>query len=108
MSLAEQIRKDNPKFASKTDDQLLEAYRIKYYPDKSLDELENAFANAEKRRQKEKTDELGIIGSFGRGLYRGKEQTKGLLTDVLPAIGAHVFGAEDYRDRQMQEYNERM
>ncbi len=57
----------------------------------------------EKERQ-----ETGIVGAFGRGLYRGGVQTAGLVGDVLPAIAADIFGADDYRDRQYKEYTERM
>tara|TARA_Y100000004_G_scaffold89570_1_gene100483 strand:+ start:2421 stop:10817 length:8397 start_codon:yes stop_codon:yes gene_type:complete len=65
----------------------------------------------EERRQQEiqkKRDEVGIAGAFGRGLSRGITTTAGLIGDVIPAMVGQAVGADEYRDRQMQEYIERM
>ena len=65
----------------------------------------------ERRRLEEierKRDEVGIMGAFGRGLSRGLTQTRGLVADVLPAVIGDALGAEEYRDRQMQEYLDKM
>ena len=65
----------------------------------------------ERRRLEEierKRDEVGIMGAFGRGLSRGLTQTRGLVAAVLPAVIGDALGAEEYRDRQMQEYLDKM
>ena len=96
MTLINFVREQHPGYDEYSDADVLEAYRLKYHPENSLEDLEEAFRLKQEAEQKEKTDQLGIVGSFGRGLYRGKEQTMGLLTDVLPGIAGHIVGAEGY------------
>ena len=70
--------------------------------------MEEAFDFKRSQEAREETDKLGFFGSLGRGFSRGVTQTGGLITDALPAIAADIVGADEYRDQQMQEYNERM
>ena len=67
------------------------------------DKERNRLAEIERKR-----DEVGIAGAFGRGVTRGVRQTAGLLGDVLPAMVGQAFGADEYRDKQMKEYLDRM
>ena len=55
-----------------------------------------------------KRNEVGIAGAFGRGLSRGMTQTAGLLFDGLPALVGKGLGAEEYYNKQIDEYNARM
>jgi hypothetical protein len=53
-------------------------------------------------------EEAGIVSGFKRGLDRGIRQTGALLGDALPAVAADLIGADEYRDRQLDEYQETM
>jgi len=95
-------------YSDRSDADLLEGYRLKYHSEKTLEQLEEAFDFKRSQKAKEETDKLGFFGSLGRGVSRGISQTGGLITDALPAIAADIVGADEYRDKQMAEYNERM
>ena len=107
-NLINTLRDKYPMYSDRSDGELLEAYRLKYHKDKTLDQLEEAFDFKRSQEAREETDKLGFFGSLGRGFSRGVTQTGGLITDALPAIAADIVGADEYRDQQMQEYNERM
>ena len=80
-------------YSDRSDGELLEAYRLKYHKDKTLDQLEEAFDFKRSQEAREETDKLGFFGSLGRGFSRGVTQTGGLITDALPAIAADIVGA---------------
>ena len=88
---------------SYTDDQINDAIINKVIPQLEQEEEERRRAEAERRK-----DETGLLEAFGTGLSRGIGQTSALLGDALPAIAADLVGADDYRDRQLQEYQESM
>jgi len=93
---------------------------IGFPDDFSQDQIKNAIKSniipqlrreEEEKRQEEiqkKRDEVGILGALPRGLSRGFTQTAGLIGDVLPAMVGQAIGADEYRDKQMQEYLDRM
>jgi hypothetical protein len=45
-----------------------------------------------------------IKGGFSRGI----EGLKGTALDLIPALGASLFGKDEYAKEQMQEYRDRM
>ena len=79
------------------------AIETEVIPQLRLEQEEEREAEIQRKR-----DEVGILGAFGRGLSRGITQTKGLVAVVIPAMVGHAVGAEGYRDRQMQEYLDKM
>ena len=77
-----------------------------YHPDRTVTEIEGLLVEERTEREKIK-DETSFFDAFQTGLYRGTRQTGALLGDALPAIAADLVG-DDYRDRQLQEYQETM
>ena len=111
MALIDALREQYPMYDNKPDEVLIEAYRSKYHPDKTVAQLETSYAQKMEqeeadRRQKIK-DETGFLGSVGRGLYRGTKQSYSLIADLLPALAGDIVGAEEFRDRNIKEYLER-
>ena len=84
-------------------DEIADAIKTNVIPELTRRDEERRKAEAERRK-----DETGLLEAFGTGLSRGIGQTSALLGDALPAIAADLVGADEYRDRQLQEYQESM
>ena len=84
-------------------DEIADAIKTNVIPELTRRDEERRKAEAQRRK-----DETGLLEAFGTGLSRGIDQTQALLGDALPAIAADLVGADDYRDRQLQEYQESM
>lgn len=108
MAFVDVLRQRYPQYEERTDEELVEAYRKKYHPNRTVEELNLAFERKQKTEAQKLKDETSLLGAFGTGLYRGTRQTGALLADALPAIAADLVGADEYRDRQLQEYQETM
>ena len=84
-------------------DEIADAIKTNVIPELTRRDEERRKAEAQRRK-----DETGLLEAFGTGLSRGIGQTSALLGDALPAIAADLVGADEYRDRQLQEYQESM
>lgn len=108
MALIDALRQQFPMYDEKSDEELIEGYRKKFHPNRTVAELEGLLVEKERTEREKIKDETSLLDAFGTGLYRGTRQTGALLADALPAIAADLVGADEYRDRQLQEYQETM
>ena len=108
MALIDALRQQYPMYDDKSDEELIEGYRKMYHPDRTVAEIEGLLVEKERTEREKIKDETSFFDAFQTGLYRGTRQTGALLGDALPAIAADLVGADDYRDRQLQEYQETM
>ena len=73
-------------------------------PNASIAELSQLYRQARKRAGiEEPKPEFGLGEIAERSLKRGLEQTKIGYGDLLPALGASIFGRDDIAKRQMEE-----
>lgn len=108
MALIDALRQQFPMYDEKSDEELIEGYRKKFHPNRTVAEIEGLLVEKERTEREKLKDETSFFDAFTTGLYRGTRQTGALLGDALPAIAADLVGADDYRDRQLQEYQETM
>ena len=102
MALIDALRQQFPMYDEKSDEELIEGYRKKFHPNRTVAEIEGLLVEKERTEREKIKDETSFFDAFSTGLYRGTRQTGALLTDALPAIAADLVGADDYRDRQLQ------
>ena len=99
--LLQKLRKEYPMYSQVGDDDLFEGYRSRFHPDLSAEQLNDKYTRKLK-------DEQGIMESGIGGLKRGFTNLKASTVDLIPAMIGDAIGADDYRDRQIAEYQEKM
>lgn len=78
---------------------------VKFDDDLTRDEFESQLKKLSTKYDFDlATPDYGVIGSFTRGVSRGAKQLGAELGDVLPAMVGSALGADEYAQKQMEEY----
>lgn len=78
---------------------------VKFDDDLTRDEFESQLKKLSTKYDFElATPDYGVLGSFTRGVSRGAKQLGSEFGDVIPAMIGSALGADEYAQRQMEEY----
>ena len=78
---------------------------VKFDDDLTRDEFESQLKKLSTKYDFElATPDYGVLGSFTRGVSRGTKRLGSEFGDVIPAMIGSALGADEYAQRQMEEY----
>ena len=96
MEFIDALRQQFPMYDDKEDDVLIEAYRSKYHPNKSVADLENSYAQKlereEERRRQRELEEQGFFGRAADLIEAGGREFVGSSAEGIATIADMIGG----------------
>lgn len=111
MEFIDALRQQFPMYDDKEDDVLIEAYRSKYHPNKSVADLENSYAQKlereEERRRQRELEEQGFFGRAADLIEAGGREFVGSSAEGIATIADMIGGdSTDDFEQSLQSFAE--